>query len=126
MNLSGIAVALATKAFIPRLQTPSPVIIIHDSLSHRPMSIHPRFGGTSNGHNGVADVISRLQGPGFHRIRIGIGRPPSVGPYVGYVMEPFPRLEREWWGEPGEGVENAWSAVEEIALKFAAPVALLQ
>ncbi|KAF9513671.1 hypothetical protein BS47DRAFT_1317336 [Hydnum rufescens UP504] len=124
MNISGRAVALALKAHIPHPEMPNPVIVIHDSLSHRPFSVHARFGGTSNGHNGVADVISRLNGPGFHRIRIGIGRPSSSAPYVGYVMEPLDKAEREWWGGPGEGVEKAWSAVEEIALQFAVPVQL--
>jgi PTH1 family peptidyl-tRNA hydrolase len=116
MNISGKSAALAYRAHLRPLKT-SHVIVLHDSLSHKPLSLHPRLGGSSNGHNGVASVISALQGPNFHRIRIGIGRPDNNGRYDGYVLEKLDPKEREWWGECGEGADTAWTAVENIVGK---------
>ena len=113
MNISGKSVALAYKAYM-QPKALSRVIVIHDSLSHKPLSVHPRLGGSSNGHNGVSDVISRLQGPGFHRVRIGIGRPPGV--YHDYVLGKLEPRELEYWGECGEGVEKVWNAIESILM----------
>ncbi|KAF8318022.1 peptidyl-tRNA hydrolase [Clavulina sp. PMI_390] len=116
MNVSGKAAHLAYKNYI-RPMDPSRVIVLHDSLSHKPYSIHPRIGGSANGHNGVTSLISSLQGPNFHRIRIGIGRPPNQGRYQNYVLEKLSQEEIDWWGECGEGVEVAWKAVEAIIMK---------
>ncbi|KAF8335876.1 peptidyl-tRNA hydrolase, partial [Cantharellus anzutake] len=44
MNVSGKSVALAFKAHIQPKDL-SRVIVIHDSLSHKPLSVHPRLGG---------------------------------------------------------------------------------
>lgn len=116
MNISGKSAALAYRAHI-RPQNPSHVIGLHDSLSHKPLSIHPRIGGSANGHNGVASLISSLQGPNFHRIRLGIGRPENNGRYQGYVLEKLDREEIEWWGKCGAGADKAWTAVESIIAK---------
>jgi peptidyl-tRNA hydrolase, PTH1 family len=121
MNISGRSAALAAKAYLPRPLDKSRVIVLHDSLSHKPLALHPRIGGSANGHNGVADLISRLQGPDFHRIRIGIGRPPNNGVYHNYVLEKLDASEGTYWGEPGEGVENAWTIVENIVLNALRP-----
>lgn len=53
-------------------------------------------------------------GPNFHRIRIGIDRPPGGGQYSGYVLEKLDRSELEYWGQAGDGVEKAWAVVEGI------------
>ena len=112
MNVSGKSVALAYKAHI-RPQDPNQVIIIHDSLSHKPLALSKKSGGSANGHNGVISVISHLQGKDtFHRIRVGIGRP--EGSYHGYVLEPLDEKERRWWGECGEGVDRTWDIIEDI------------
>lgn len=60
----------------------------------------------------MISAISHLQGPAFHRLRVGIGRP--EGAYAGYVLEKLDRRELEWWGQCGEGVDKAWEAVEKI------------
>lgn len=113
MNISGKAAALAYRAYI-RPQNPSHVIVLHDSLSHKPLSLHPRLGGSANGHNGVAHLISTLQGPNFHRIRVGIGRPENNGRYEGYVLEKLDSRERDWWSACGEGTDKAWTTIEGI------------
>lgn len=117
MNISGKSAALAFKHYA-RGSPLSRVIVIHDSLSHKPLSIHPRIGGSANGHNGVTSVMSSLAaGPGFHRLRLGIGRPGGGGEYGGYVLERLDRNEMEHWGMAGEGVEKAWGVVENIILE---------
>lgn len=113
MNISGKSVALAYRAHI-RPEDPNHVIVLHDSLSHKPLSLHPRLGGSANGHNGVASCISTLQGPNFHRVRIGIGRPENGGRYDGYVLEKLDQQEIGWWAQCGEGVDKAWAMTENI------------
>jgi peptidyl-tRNA hydrolase, PTH1 family len=117
MNISGKSAALAMRAHLQpaRLQS---VIIMHDSLSHKPLAISYKFGGSANGHNGVTSVISSLGGPGFHRLRLGIGRP--VGEYHDYVLEGLSLEERKWWGQYGDGVDNLWKKVERIIIANAA------
>lgn len=113
MNISGKSAALAMRAYLQpaRLQS---VIIMHDSLSHKPLAISHKFGGSANGHNGVTSAISSLGGPGFHRLRLGIGRP--AGEYHDYVLEGLSLEERKWWGQYGDGVDNLWKKVEEIVI----------
>lgn len=97
MNISGRAVGLAYKAYA----RPAPlqrVIVIHDSLSHKPFSTSIKFGGSANGHNGVRSVIDALGTSEFSRIRVGIGQ--HGGDASDYVLESFPSAERSYWSSP--------------------------
>lgn len=118
MNISGKSVSLAYRSYI-RPSSPSHILVFHDSLSHKPLSLHPRLGGSANGHNGVTSVINAIASPAFHRVRVGIGRPEAQGRYDGYVLEKMDKEELVWWGAgggrgAGEGVDKAWQAVEDI------------
>ncbi|TFY63838.1 hypothetical protein EVG20_g6155 [Dentipellis fragilis] len=79
MNVSGSSVAAASRK---NKLSPSSLILIHDSLEHRPATVSPKFGGSHNGHNGVRSVISALGSKDFHRLRIGIGRSDRAGAAV--------------------------------------------
>jgi PTH1 family peptidyl-tRNA hydrolase len=113
MNISGKSVALALRAHI-QPPTPTSVIVLHDSLSHKPYAISAKFGGSANGHNGVSSVINALGDNRFHRLRLGIGRPEGL--YHDYVLEKLSDEERKWWGGNGEGVDTIWTKIEEIIM----------
>ena len=109
MNISGPPVATALKTLCI---SPSHMIIVHDSLDHKPMKVSAKFGGSASGHNGVRSIIASLGGTkDFHRLRIGIGRDQSDA--ATYVLGRLSSEERDFWLH-GEGVHAVWDALAKI------------
>ncbi|UOD50783.1 aminoacyl-tRNA hydrolase [Orrella daihaiensis] len=76
MNRSGQSVgALARFYKIPL----SSILVAHDELDLLPGQVRLKSGGGHAGHNGLRDIQSVMGGPGFWRLRIGIGHPRSLG-----------------------------------------------
>ena len=74
MNLSGDAVVQAAKFYkIP----PEHVIVVSDEISLPIGKLRIRTKGSAGGHNGLKDIILRLDSEGFPRIRFGVGQKPS-------------------------------------------------
>ncbi|PCH36143.1 peptidyl-tRNA hydrolase [Wolfiporia cocos MD-104 SS10] len=116
MNVSGRPV----RTYMDHVEAPpSNVIVIHDSLDHKPMTFHPKLGGSANGHNGVKSVISTLQGEEFHRFRIGIGRDESMDP-ADFVLSKLPREEVNFWKTHGEGIDLVWDQLCKIVVETSA------
>lgn len=113
MNVTGKSVSMAMRAKIRPANTRS-VIVLHDSLEHRPLFISPKLGGSANGHNGVKSTIEALGGADFHRIRIGIGRDNSTD-VASYVLQNLSPKELRHWSDPdGQGISDVWEAIERI------------
>jgi len=113
MNITGPSVAGALRNSV---KAPDAMIIIHDSLSHKPKALSPKMGGSANGHNGVRSVISALRGEtNFHRFRIGIGRGP--GDAAEYVLAKLPLEEKFYWNGDGIGLDLICNELERIARK---------
>jgi PTH1 family peptidyl-tRNA hydrolase len=89
VNLSGKAVSQAlqwTGAGLDR------TIAVYDELDMSSGALRIRGGGGHGGHNGIRSIVQSV-GPGFTRVRVGIGRPldggePTWDPDVvaGYVL----------------------------------------
>ncbi|KAL7281653.1 hypothetical protein ACG7TL_004970 [Trametes sanguinea] len=91
------------------------MIVIHDSLDHKPCTVSPKFGGSANGHNGVRSIIDALGGDkDFHRLRVGIGRD---GDPANYVLGPLSPQERQFWGSTGGGPDLVWRELTRILEK---------
>ncbi len=86
--------------------SPARLLVISDDLDLDLGRVRIRRGGSSGGHNGVADVIEKLGSDGFHRLRLGIGRPPHGGA-EDFVLEPFTAEERPTAVEMIECAANA-------------------
>jgi PTH1 family peptidyl-tRNA hydrolase len=112
MNLSGPPLSRALKSTGIR---PNNLIVLHDSLSHKPQTISPKDGGSANGHNGIKSIISALGTDTFYRLRLGIGK--NQGDAAQYVLEKLSPAERAFW-EEGGGVDQVWSAIERLAVKM--------
>ena len=85
MNLSGQAVAALARFY--RL-APEEILVAYDELDLPPGSARLKLGGSST-HNGLRDITARLGGPGYWRLRLGIGHPRDVSPgreVIGYVL----------------------------------------
>jgi len=113
MNITGPSVAAALRNSV---KVPGSMVIIHDSLSHKPKALSPKIGGSANGHNGIRSVISALGGEtNFHRFRIGIGRGP--GDAAEYVLSKLPLEEKLYWNGDGIGLDLICNELERIARK---------
>jgi PTH1 family peptidyl-tRNA hydrolase len=91
MNESGRQVAALAKFYsVP----PADLVVIHDELDIEFGQIRLKFGGGVAGHNGLRSVASALGTNDFHRVRIGIGRPPGRKEPAAFVLENFTSAER--------------------------------
>jgi len=92
---------------------PSSLIVLHDSIEHKPSAVSLKFGGSGNGHNGIRSLISALGTKDFFRLRLGIGRPESN--VADYVLARLPNFERQFWAPDGPGLELVWEHIQRIA-----------
>lgn len=83
MNNSGQAVGAICQFYkIPAAN----VIAVHDELDLDPGQLRIKLGGGDNGHNGLKSMRAHLGTGDFHRVRVGIGRPPGRQPAADYVL----------------------------------------
>ena len=75
------------------------VLVIHDEIDLPFGDIRTRLGGGLAGHNGLKSLKASLGSADFHRVRIGVGRPPTTDPdrVAAYVLGKFrePRADVE-------------------------------
>jgi PTH1 family peptidyl-tRNA hydrolase len=77
MNLSGLSVAALLKDL--ELESPAEdLIILYDELAIPLGQLRIRERGSAAGHNGIKSILSSLGTEEFIRIRIGVGKPPTV------------------------------------------------
>jgi PTH1 family peptidyl-tRNA hydrolase len=75
MNLSGNSVA----ALLHELElSASDLIVLYDELAIPLGQLRIRERGSAGGHNGIKSILSSLGTEEFIRIRIGVGKPPTV------------------------------------------------
>jgi PTH1 family peptidyl-tRNA hydrolase len=106
MNESGGPVkALATFYKVP----PERIVAIHDELDIPFGTLRSKLGGGDNGHNGLRSMRSALGTGDFHRVRVGIGRPPGRQNPADFVLSNYSAVERK---ELPFQVDTAADAVE--------------
>jgi len=108
MNRSGQAVLALMKRYDLE---PDDVLVVYDDLALPVGAIRLRAKGGAGGHNGVQDLIHRLNSTEFPRLRVGVGDSFPRGGQVQYVLSPFEEEERP-------AVEEAVAAAAEAALTF--------
>lgn len=77
MNDSGRSVQAAAHFYKVE---PDAVLVIHDESDLELGRLQLRRGGGLAGHNGLRSVAGGLGGPGFLRLRVGVGRPERGDP----------------------------------------------
>jgi PTH1 family peptidyl-tRNA hydrolase len=85
MNLSGESVGKAMRFFRIPIDR---VLVVHDELDLDPEVLRLKRAGGTAGHNGLKSCVKHCGGPGFHRLRVGIGRP-KVQRVESYVLGDF-------------------------------------
>ena len=108
MNVSGGPVAALGQYF----QVPvDRVLVVHDELDIPFAQVRVKTGGGEGGHNGLRSISSALGTRDYHRVRVGIGRPPGRTDPADYVLHDFAPRERDelvWL------VDSAADAVEMV------------
>jgi PTH1 family peptidyl-tRNA hydrolase len=108
MNESGAPVSALLDFFKAPLER---LVVVHDELDLPYGGLRLKFGGGDNGHNGLKSIRRSLGSGDFHRVRLGIGRPPGRMDPATYVLRDFGADER---GTLGVEVERAADAVEAL------------
>lgn len=91
MNDSGRSVAKAINYYKIPLEN---ALVAYDEIDLVAGRAQLKFGGGHAGHNGIRNVIEHL-GPGFWRIRLGVGHPGERERVVGHVLRRASRDEEE-------------------------------
>lgn len=92
MNLSGEAVYKVIGFYKIPTET---ILVIHDELDFLPGVIRLKKGGGANSHNGIQNIIDRLNNNNFWRLRIGIGKPSFKDDMPNYVISSPNKTETE-------------------------------
>lgn len=77
--------------------SPGQLLVIHDDLDLPSHQLRLKYGGGEGGHNGLKSLTQVLGTPNYHRLRIGIGRPPGHQDAADFVLAPIPLKERPEW-----------------------------
>jgi PTH1 family peptidyl-tRNA hydrolase len=108
MNESGGPVAALREFFkLPVEQ----IVVVHDELDLPFGTIRLKLGGGDNGHNGLKSLRRSLGSGEFHRVRLGIGRPPGRQDPADWVLRDFSAAERK---DIDLHLERAADAVETL------------
>lgn len=97
MNESGRSVGAAARFY--KIPTED-ILVFHDELDLAAGKLRCKDGGGHAGHNGLRSLHGHV-GPGYRRVRLGIGRPGDKGPgdkqhVVGHVLKDFAKADAAW------------------------------
>lgn len=91
MNETGASVGKAVPYYGVE---PDRLVVVHDELDLDVGQLRLKLGGGDNGHNGLRSIRRALGSGDFHRVRVGIGRPPGRQDPADFVLSPFPASQR--------------------------------
>ena len=108
MNESGTSYAgVARKQDV----LPERIVAVHDELEIPPGELRIKLGGGSGGHNGLKSLTQALRTPEYHRVRVGIGRPPGRQDPADFVLVPIGKKDE---AEVARWVDRAADAVRSL------------
>jgi len=106
MNLSGQSVAHFLRQKPLAL---TDILVVTDDIALPVGRLRLRADGSAGGHNGLKSLIAHLHGPGFPRLRFGVGAPRDPSVQIDFVLGQFSRAEQR---EVDETTERAVEALE--------------
>lgn len=92
MNESGGPVSALLRFFSVE---PDRLVVIHDELDIPPGEVRLKLGGGEGGHNGLRSISKSIGTRDYHRVRVGIGRPPGRMDPADFVLRDFNAAERK-------------------------------
>ncbi|OCB88468.1 peptidyl-tRNA hydrolase [Sanghuangporus baumii] len=112
MNVQGQPIAKASR--YAGIQ-PHSVIVMHDTMKLQPACLRVKYGGAPDGHRGIRSVNKFLHTLDYFRIQVGVGR---SGDAKEYVLGPLSAFEKQHFGVNGEGTDEVWEAIGDIAKRM--------
>jgi len=106
MNLSGHFVSSLLGFY--RIPSAS-ALVVHDDMDLPLGRVRFARGGGSAGHRGVKSIMEQLGTPEFHRLKLGVGKPPGTRDASAHVLSAF---DDEEWEVFRQVVECCVPAVE--------------
>ncbi len=91
MNNSGIPTAKIVKRLSISIER---LIVVHDDIDIPLGKVRLKKGSGTAGHRGLESIVQSLGTREFHRVRVGVGRPPEGVDPVDHVLGEF---ESEEW-----------------------------
>jgi peptidyl-tRNA hydrolase, PTH1 family len=92
MNESGGPVSALAKFYKVPVER---IVAIHDELDIDFDALRVKLGGGDNGHNGLRSIRRAMDSGDFHRVRVGIGRPPGRQSPADFVLSDYSSAERK-------------------------------
>ncbi len=92
MNTCGPAVVSVLRYY---KTGPEDLLVVHDDIDLPFARLRLQFARGTGGHNGVRSIVQSVGNNGFHRLKIGVGRPPGRMDPAAFVLRPFAKSERE-------------------------------
>jgi len=111
MNLSGQSVVDVLRFYH---LTADDIIVVYDDTALPVGGLRIRKQGSAGGHNGIKDIIFRLETDVFTRVRIGVGEKPAGWDLAKYVLSRF--NGKKEIDDIIKGVDNAAEAVAHILI----------
>jgi len=71
------------------------IVAVQDELDLPFGTMRVKLGGGDNGHNGLRSMRSSLGTGDFHRVRIGVGRPPGRQEVADFLLSNYSAAERK-------------------------------
>lgn len=93
---------------------PENLLVVHDDLDLPAHELRLKRGGGEGGHNGLKSISQVLGTKDYHRLRIGIGRPPGRQDPADYVLARISAKERPEWDVT---FEEAADVVEDVLIR---------
>ena len=90
MNESGGPVSALLRFFSVPVEK---LVVVHDELDIDAGAVRLKRGGGEGGHNGLRSVSASLGTKDYHRVRVGIGRPPGRMDAADFVLRDFAKNE---------------------------------
>ncbi|MBV7364195.1 aminoacyl-tRNA hydrolase [Actinomycetaceae bacterium TAE3-ERU4] len=94
MNVSGRPLAALAKFYNVNAQR---ILVVHDELDIPEHTLRLKTGGGEGGHNGLRSITQCLGTKNYHRLRVGIGRPPGQMDTADFVLSDLPKRDIEDW-----------------------------
>lgn len=92
MNGSGNAIRSLQRFYkVPQQQ----LLVVYDDVDLPLEALRLRAEGGSGGQKGMQSIIEQLGSEAFPRLRVGIGRPPGRMEAADYVLQDFPKSDKE-------------------------------
>ena len=107
MNTCGPAVVSVLRYY---KAGPEDLLVVHDDIDLPFARLRLQYARGTGGHNGVKSIVQPLGNNEFHRLKVGVGRPPGQMDPAAFVLRPFAKSERD---EVDVLVQDAADVVEQ-------------